>query len=230
MSKNGSMRVGLANSIRSARDEVAVALEQQLAAVDVGAAEHQRPVVGAAQRQLGARDQAGGRMIDAQRRRRLDAQVEAQRERGRCRRRRRRRPARGDETENARALRVHGLDPQSVADTDRAGEQRTAGGAAQGQVRVELGAEALGIPHAHVAPDRREGIAFDRAGLEADPAAEGHRSPAQAPGQPVQADAAGVELHLAIHLVDRVRQAEVAQPSMRDERRSRRSRARGPTR
>ena len=47
---------GLMKSMRAARHEVAVALEQDVAAFDLGAAEQQRPIVGALQPQVGAGD------------------------------------------------------------------------------------------------------------------------------------------------------------------------------
>ena len=52
--------------------DVAIALEEQVAALDLGAAEEQRAVVGALQLQVGARDHAGEVVLDPQAARRVD--------------------------------------------------------------------------------------------------------------------------------------------------------------
>ena len=65
----------------AARDLIAPALEPHLAALDLGAAEEQRPIERAAQVEVGAGDDARLIVFDAQRRRRDDAHVVAQRQR-----------------------------------------------------------------------------------------------------------------------------------------------------
>ena len=67
------------------RDDEAVALEQQVAALDLGAAEEQRPIVGALQPQVRARHHAGDVVLDPQAGRRDDPDVEAHRRRRRGR-------------------------------------------------------------------------------------------------------------------------------------------------
>ena len=57
----------------AARDLVAASLEGELAAVDLGAAEQQRTIVGAAQLQVGAREEPRGAVPDFERRRRDDS-------------------------------------------------------------------------------------------------------------------------------------------------------------
>ena len=66
------MRVGLVKSIEPRVTTIAAALECHFSALDVGVAEQHRPIVGAAQRQIGVGDQPRQIVLDAQRRRRQD--------------------------------------------------------------------------------------------------------------------------------------------------------------
>ena len=75
------MRVGIGEVEAAARDLIAPPLEAHVAALDVGAAEQQRPVERAAQLQLAAGDDLRLVVLDAQRRRRDDPDVVAQRHR-----------------------------------------------------------------------------------------------------------------------------------------------------
>ena len=86
MSKNGWIRDGFRKSIVPRVIAVAVPLEEDLAAIDVGAPEEHRIVVGAVERQVGARDDAREVVLEPQRARRLDLDVEAHRQRRRLRR------------------------------------------------------------------------------------------------------------------------------------------------
>ena len=67
-SKNGSMRVGIGEIHRSAGDPVAPPFERHLAAIDVGVTRDHRPIVGAAQLEVGIRDHPHEVVLDAQRR------------------------------------------------------------------------------------------------------------------------------------------------------------------
>ena len=58
--------VGIGEIEAAARDQIAAALELDLAAIDLGAAEQQRPIERAAQRQIGAGDDARLVVVDAQ--------------------------------------------------------------------------------------------------------------------------------------------------------------------
>ena len=79
----------------AACDEVTVALEHDVAALDLGVSEQQGLLISALQLELGTRDDVGDVVFHAQRRRRVDLEVESNRKRGRRRRRhqRRRSPA-----------------------------------------------------------------------------------------------------------------------------------------
>ena len=95
------------------RDQEALALEEDLAPLDLGAAEQQRLVVGAAQRQVGARHDPRHVVVDPQRRRRDDADVEPQREVARRRRRGDRRRTAGELEEVAGRPRSGATAPSS---------------------------------------------------------------------------------------------------------------------
>ena len=63
----------------ASRHDVPLALEPDFAAVDLGAALDHRVIVGAAQRQVGARGDAGDIVVHLECRRRQEAHVESQR-------------------------------------------------------------------------------------------------------------------------------------------------------
>ena len=159
----------------AAGDQIAVALEQQLAAIDVGAAEQRaadrrcraasgrrsrrgapsgcRCAAPTARRSAG-RSAAGSRDAAPPSAWRVAARPTAAR------------------PKMPGAFRVDRLDPERVLDVHGAGEHRRADRAAQRQVGVDLRAEALGIADAHVAADRGEVVALERAVADADAAAE----------------------------------------------------------
>ena len=177
--------------MRAARHDVAVALEQDVAAVDLGAAEDGRPVVGALQPQIGAGDDVREVVLDPQRVVRGDLDVEAERQA------RRRRPAPTAGRPRRRPGRRCSGRPRSAAARRRRGRRPTPPStgaddvAAQPEVRVDVRAEALRDSGGASVRRRRSGSA--RRGtnpFEADPPAEHDLATGHARGQILQADAA----------------------------------------
>ncbi len=202
---------GIAEVDRPACHQVAAALERHLAALHVGAS--RRAAGGrsvprscrsarAVRRMLLLRTWSveGASMLD----------VVAQRQcRGRIAAGRRGRRGRAREVQDA-AAGVEGRRVDGVAHVHLAAERRAGRRAAQRQGRIDQRPHALGEPQAHLLALHGDVDLPHPVALDADRAAELHRSATEARAQIVQPDGAGIEMDRAEDVLERVRQPEVA--------------------
>ena len=209
------MRVGLLNPMVPRVIDVPVALEDDVAALDLGGAEQLRGVVGALEPEVRAGDHAHEVVLHAEAARGVDGDVEAQRDR--ARRRRRGRPAaRSAAGEAEERVRIEPARVERVVHGDGPGEQRRADVAAKRQVGIDRRRESLGIAEVHVgAPGRQRQLPGREPG-DADPAAELHVAAAELCREIVDADPRGIERHPSVDRLERVRHQHVTDAPVHD--------------
>mgnify|MGYP003694190493 CR=1 FL=1 len=177
-----------------------------------------RAIVGAAQRQVGIRHQPRQVVLDPQRRRHQELQVELQRQRRRLGGRSAAGAAGGGaprrQIEDA-ARRVDAPAPDRALDGDDAAERRRLDAAAQRQVGIDHRADAFRDAQVHVLAARRDVERRGQVALEPDPAAELHAPAAERRRHIVEPDAAGIEMDGPVDGVEGVREPRSGAPARR---------------